>query len=252
MTARGVARRVLVLGGTSEIARAIVRELVAGAPCEVVLAGRDAAGLEEAARELRGAGCAEVGTLALEARDRESHAGTLAEGFARRGGVDVVLLAVGVLGERGGIPRDIPGATGVLEVNTVGAGSLLLHAAELLRGQGHGTLVVLSSVAAERARAGNAVYCASKAGLDALAQGIGDALEPSGARVMVVRPGFVKTRMTRGLDPAPLACTPEVVARATVRGLERGLRTVWAPARLRWPMLVVRLLPRGLFRRLPL
>ena len=87
-----------------------------------------------------------------------------------------MVLAVGVLGERGGLPADHARAVEVLQVNLVGAGSLLLDAARRLRDGGGGALVVLSSVAAERPRRGNAVYGASKAGLDALAEGLGDAL----------------------------------------------------------------------------
>ncbi len=246
------ARRVLVLGGTSEIAAAIVRELAAHGACEAVLAGRDHEGLRRTAAHLRGAGCARVETVALEARRPEEHRAAVARGVELLGGVDLVILAVGVLGERGGLPEDLEAAVEVLEVNVVGAGSLLLESVRALREQGHGTIVVLSSVAAERARASNVVYCASKAALDALGQGLADALAGGGVRVMVVRPGFVRTRMTRGLAVPPLATDPETVARATVRGLGRGAQTVWAPAALRWVMAVVRLLPRPLFRRLPL
>jgi decaprenylphospho-beta-D-erythro-pentofuranosid-2-ulose 2-reductase len=245
-------QRVLVLGGTSEIAAALVRELAAAGPCAVALAGRDARGLSEAAVALRDAGCTRVETLPLQAREPETHAAALARGAELLGGVDVVVLAVGVLGARGGLPEDVAGAVEVLEVNTVGAGSLLLESARALRAQGGGTIVVLSSVAAVRPRATNAVYCASKAGLDALAQGLGDALAGSGVRVVVVRPGFVRTRMTRGLPVPPLATDPGAVARATVRGLRRGAHTVWAPPALRWVMAALRLLPRPLFRRLPL
>jgi decaprenylphospho-beta-D-erythro-pentofuranosid-2-ulose 2-reductase len=245
-------RRVLVLGGTSEIAAAIVRELAARGPCEVALAGRDEAGLRGAAERLRLAGCARVETLALEASATDSHRAVLARGAELLGGLDLVILAVGLLGERGGLPDDVAGAVAVLEVNTVGAGSLLLESARALRERGRGAIVVLSSVAAVRPRAANAVYCASKAGLDALAQGLADALASTGVRVLVVRPGFVRTRMTRGLPVPPLATDPETVARATVRGLQRGAQTVWAPPALRWLMALVRLLPRPLFRRLPL
>jgi decaprenylphospho-beta-D-erythro-pentofuranosid-2-ulose 2-reductase len=111
---------------------------------------------------------------------------------------------------------------------------------------------VLSSVAAERARAGNAIYGAAKAGLDALAQGLGDASASSGVRVLVVRPGFVKGRMTAGLKPAPFATTPEVVAAATVRALEGRAHTVWVPGALRPMFAALRLVPRPLYRRLPL
>ncbi len=171
----------LVLGGTSEIASAIVRELAAGEPCEVALAGRDAQRLSDVAQQLRGAGCARVQTLALEATDPDSHRAVIARGIELLGGgCDLMLLAVGLLGERGGLPDDLHGAVEVLEVNVLGCGSLLLESARALRAQGHGTIVVLSSVAAERPRAANAVYCASKAGLDALAQGLADALLRAG------------------------------------------------------------------------
>ncbi len=100
----------------------------------------------------------------------------------------------------------------MLQVNLVGAGSLLIHSARRLRAQGAGTLVVLSSVAGERPRAANVVYGASKAGLDALAQGLGDALHDDGVRVLVVRAGFVRTRMTQGLKPAPLSTAPRALA----------------------------------------
>ena len=105
-----------------------------------------------------------------------------------------------------------------MRVTFLGGGSLLLAALRRLRDKA-GTLVVLSSVAAERPRAANAVYGAAKAGLDALAQGLSDSLAGSGVRVLVVRPGFVRTRMTEGLKPAPFATTPEAVADATVTAL---------------------------------
>lgn len=243
-------RRVIVLGGSSEIALAIVRELQSRAPREVALVGRDPDALARAADELRAAGCPRAVTLELDALDTASHEEIVARAFTELGGADIVIVAVGVLGERGGLPADVAGALEVLQVNLVGAGSLLIHAARRMREAGGGALVVLSSVAAERPRRANVVYGASKAGLDALARGLGDALHEDGVRVLVVRPGFVHTRMTRGLQPAPLSSTPQAVAGVVVDGLDRGAQTVWAPRPLRWLMLVVRMLPRPLFRRL--
>jgi decaprenylphospho-beta-D-erythro-pentofuranosid-2-ulose 2-reductase len=248
--ARSAGRRVIVLGGSSEIALAIVRELQSRAPREVALLGRDAGALTRAADQLRAAGCPLAVTLELDALDTSSHEQIVAQAFTELGGGDIVILAVGVLGERGGLPDDVAGALEVLQVNLVGAGSLLIHAARRLREARGGTLVVLSSVAAERPRRANVVYGASKAGLDALAQGLGDALHEVGVRVLVVRPGFVHTRMTRDLQPAPLSSTPQAVAGAVLDGLDRGAQTVWAPRALRWLMLVVRMLPRPLFRRM--
>jgi decaprenylphospho-beta-D-erythro-pentofuranosid-2-ulose 2-reductase len=111
---------------------------------------------------------------------------------------------------------------------------------------------VLSSVAGERVRKANFVYGASKAGLDGFAQGLGDALAGSGASVLVVRPGFVHTRMTRGMKAAPLATTPSAVAEATAQALRKGRRTIWVPATLRPVLSVLRHLPGPVWRRLPL
>ena len=245
------ARGVMVIGGSSEIAGAILDELPPIPGREVALLGRDSAALSAAAERLSARGIP-AHLIAVDARQTASHRAAIDRAGELLGTVDLVILAVGVLGERGAFPDDIVAAAEVLQVNTAGAGSLLLESARLMRGQGHGTIVVLSSVAAQRARAANAVYCASKAGLDSLAEGLGDALIPHGVNVLVVRPGFVRTRMTEGLPVPPMACDPQTVARATVRGLERGAENVWAPGRLRWLMLVIRLLPRPLMRRLPL
>jgi decaprenylphospho-beta-D-erythro-pentofuranosid-2-ulose 2-reductase len=244
---------VLVLGGTSEIAEAIVRELAVEKACDVVLAGRDEAGLGKVSERLLAAGCVSAQVLGgLDASAVGTHRAILARGFELLGEVDLVILAVGVLGERGGLPDDIAAALDVLEVNVVGSSSLVMESARALRERGEGTLLVLSSLAAERPRRANAVYSASKAALDGLSQGLADALRPSGVRIVVVRPGFVHTRMTRGLPAPPFACSPQAVAQATVRGLNRGAQTVWAPPALRWAGVAMRLMPRPLFRRLSL
>jgi decaprenylphospho-beta-D-erythro-pentofuranosid-2-ulose 2-reductase len=251
--ARSSGRRVVVIGGTSEIALAIVRALASSAPREVALLGRDGGRLRDAADALAAvAGCEQVFAVEVDADRTDGHEAALESAFGRLGGADIVILAVGVLGERGGLPRDVPDALAVLRTNVVGAGSLLIWAARGLDAQGHGTLIVLSSVAGERVRPANVVYGAAKAGLDALAQGLADSLHGRGVRVLIVRPGFVHTRMTRGLPSAPLATSPDDVASVVIRGLERGSAVVWAPAALRWVMLVLRTLPRSIVRRLPL
>lgn len=251
--ARG--RRVLLIGGTSEIGLAIVRALSRKGPLEVALLGREAQSLQEAAQSLRDAGVAVVEPIdGLEAQRTESHHELVQRAFALLGGVDVAIVAVGVLGERGGMPTDISHALSVLDVNVRGAGSLLMQVTSAMAERGGGTAIVLSSAAAERPRRSNAVYCASKAGIDSLAQGLSDALRvgETGVEVMVVRPGFVRTRMTAGLQEPPLSCDPEDVAAVAVAGLECGAQTVWAPPQLRWAMLAMKLLPRPLFRRLSL
>ncbi|MFF4035308.1 decaprenylphospho-beta-D-erythro-pentofuranosid-2-ulose 2-reductase [Streptomyces sviceus] len=246
----GIPQSLLVLGGTSEIALATVRRLVARRTRTVWLAGRPSPGLESAAAELRALG-AEVRTVAFDALDPESHEAVLGKVFTE-GDVDLVLLAFGILGDQAHDEREPVAAVRVAQTNYTGAVSAGLVSARALQSQGHGSLVVLSSVAGERARRGNFIYGSSKAGLDVFAQGLGDALHGTGVHVMVVRPGFVRSRMTAGLAEGPLATTPEAVATAIELGLRRRSETVWVPGALRMVMSAVRHLPRAVVRRLPL
>ncbi len=241
---------VLVLGGTSDIAMATVRRFVSARARTVVLAGRRPERLEEAASELRQLGAQRVEAVPFDADDTGSHAAFVEDVFARFGDIDVVLVAFGVLGSQAEVEADPDAAVALLRTNFVGAASVGLHVAMQLRRQGHGTIVVLSSVAGERARRSNFVYGSSKAGLDAFFSGLGDSLVGSGARVLVVRPGFVHSKMTAGMPPVPLSTTPEKVAEVIVRALETGAEEVWAPPSLRYLMSAVRHLPRPVFRRL--
>ncbi len=248
--ALGQPQSLLLLGGTSEIGLATARALVSRRTRTVLLAGRRPDALEDAADELRAAGGERVEVLAFDADDTLSHAAFADRAFSHYGDIDVVLLAFGVLGDQRLAEDDPERAVAVLRTNLVGAASVGLHAARHLRRQGHGTLVAISSVAGERARRANFVYGSSKAGLDAFFQGLGDSLVSSGVTVLVVRPGFVRTRMTAGLEAPPLSTTPERVADVIVRAIETGAEQAWAPPPLRFVMMAVRHLPRPVFRML--
>ena len=249
--ALGSVQSVVIFGGGSDIGQAIARRLAAPRHARVVLAGRDPAALAPAAAALRGAGAGTVDCVAFDADATDDHERVAVEAFAG-GDVDVAVVAAGVLGDQAEAEADHRAAVRVLRTNTVGCASISLCAARRLRAQGHGTLVVLSSVAGERVRRSNYVYGASKAGLDGLALGLGDSLAGTGVRVLVVRPGFVTTKMTAGLRPPPLSTTAEAVAAAVERGLARQAEIVWVPPVLRLVMAVLRHLPRAVFRRLPL
>jgi decaprenylphospho-beta-D-erythro-pentofuranosid-2-ulose 2-reductase len=241
--ALGEVQSVLVLGGTSEIGVATARALAGRRARTVVLAARDPDACAAAADALRAAGAERVEALRFDATDTGSHEAFVDDVFDRFGDVDLALVAFGVL--------DGP-TVDVLEVNLVGAASAMSALARRMCAQGHGTIVLLSSVAAERVRKSNYLYGASKAGIDGFAQGLGDSLAGSGVDVMVVRPGFVRTKMTAGLEPVPFSTTADAVADEILKGLARGAHTVWAPPVLRLVMSALRHVPRPLFRRLPI
>jgi len=246
--ALGGVQSVLVLGGASELAVATTRRLIGNRCRTVVLAVRDTARAEADAQDLRDLGADTVEIIHFDAADTESHTKVIDEAFDNFGDIDLVISAFGVLGDQADFDAHPEAAAQAVQINFGGAVSSSLAVAHRFRKQGHGTLVIISSVAAERARASNYVYGSTKAGLDAFAQGLGDALVGTGASVMVVRPGFVKGRMTAGMKPQPFATTPEAVAEAIERGLERRSEIVWAPGILRWLFMTMRHLPRPMWR----
>jgi decaprenylphospho-beta-D-erythro-pentofuranosid-2-ulose 2-reductase len=251
--ALGSVQSVLVLGGTSDIALATVRLLVADRARLVVLAARDPAKLSETSDELRDAGAETVEAVAFDAQETSAHAELIDAVFDRPDDIDLAVVAFGVLGDQEELLADPGAAADTVNVNFTGATSALLAVADRMRRQGHGTIVVLSSVAGERARRSNFIYGSAKAGLDAFAQGLADELHPSGVEVIVVRPGMVRTKMTEGMKEAPFTVTPERVAEDIVAAVRRGgSQTVWSPPVLRYVMAVLRLVPRPLFRRLDL
>jgi decaprenylphospho-beta-D-erythro-pentofuranosid-2-ulose 2-reductase len=248
--ALGNPQSLLLLGGTSEIGLAVAARYAASRPLRVVLAGRPSDRLSAAAESLRDSGCT-VSVLPFDARAPETHEEVVEKAFAD-GDIDVTVVAFGVLGDQERAWTDVSAAREMVEANYTGAVTIGVAVADRLKRQGHGRLVAISSVAAERPRRSNFVYGSTKAGLDAFYTGLTDALRPHGIKVSVIRPGFVKSRMTEGMSPAPLAQTPEQVADVIVTAVRTGAEQAWAPAPMRWVMFVLRHLPRAVFRRLPI
>jgi decaprenylphospho-beta-D-erythro-pentofuranosid-2-ulose 2-reductase len=248
--ALGDVQGIALFGASSEIGQAIVRRLVGRPDVRCVLAARDLASVDAFDAELTSRG-AKVERITFDALDIDSHSAVVSETAAALGDIDVAIIAVGVLGHGQGLDTDPADAARQFGANATGCIALGLALAQAMRAQGHGRIVVLSSVAGERVRKSNFVYGAAKAGLDGFAQGLDAALVGTGVSVLVVRPGFVRSRMTEGLDPAPLSTTPDAVAEVVVKGLAGRRRVVWAPGMLRWLFVVLRHLPTVVFRRLP-
>ena len=193
----------------------------------------------------------EVDSLRWDALDIAGHQEFFSRVIGDRGPIDVVICAVGMLGHHSGLSMTPAELDLMTRTNYVGPAAALAAIARLLRHQGHGTIVVLSSVAAARARRSNYVYGSAKAGLDTYAQGLGDALADTPVCIVVVRAGFVRSRMTAGLEPAPFSRSPHEVARSIVRAINgERTRVVWVPAILGPLLGVLRLAPRPLWRRI--
>ena len=247
----GRIRTAAVFGGNSEIAVAIVRALADDGLKRAVLAVRDPDRAPGADALRAGAPHLETTTTAFDADATATHAEAVDATFAALGDtdLDVAIVAFGLLGDEEA-KHDPAAAVQLAHTNFTGAVSVLTILGERLAEQGHGAIVVLSSVAGERARQANYPYGATKAGLDAFAQGLGDALADKGVHVLVARPGFVRTKMTAGRPAAPMSTDADRVAKDVVAALHKRAHTVWSPGLLRYVFAVMRHLPRPLWRRL--
>lgn len=245
-------RWVLILGATSAIARATAEELARDG-YGLILAGRDGEELEYLAADLRVRGGGPVQVLFLDVLAFETHAPFFQHCLElAQGELHGVVLAFGHLGVQSEAQQDFTQARLILDTNFTAAASLLSLAANHLEARGRGFLLGYSSVAGDRGRQSNYLYGSAKGGLTLLLQGLRVRLFKAGVQVTLVKPGFVDTKMTFGLPGLFLVASPKAVARRALRAVEAGRAEVYAPWFWFWIMLVIRMVPDFVFKRLKL
>ncbi|HUB54618.1 MAG TPA: decaprenylphospho-beta-D-erythro-pentofuranosid-2-ulose 2-reductase [Mycobacterium sp.] len=252
LDAVGNPQTILLLGGTSEIGLAICERYLQNAHARILLAAMpDDPGRDDAVAQMKAAGARSVELIDFEATDTDSHPKMIDAAFAG-GDVDVAIVAFGLLGDAEELWQNQRKAVQIAEINYTAAVSVGVLLGEKMRAQGFGQIIAMSSAAGERVRRSNFVYGSTKAGLDGFYLGLGEALKPSGVRVLVIRPGQVRTRMSAHIKEAPLTVDKEYVANLAVTASAKGKELVWAPGAFRYVMMVLRHIPRPIFRKLPI
>ncbi|AGC65016.1 short-chain type dehydrogenase [Mycobacterium liflandii 128FXT] len=252
LDAVGNPQSVLLLGGTSEIGLAICQRYLRNAPARIVLACLpDDPGRDDAVAQMKAAGASSVELIDFDAMDTDSHPKVIEQAFGG-GDVDVAVVAFGLLGDAEELWQNQHKAVQIAEINYTAAVSVGVLLGEKMRAQGFGQIIAMSTVAGERVRRSNFVYGSTKAGLDGFYLGLSEALREHGVRVLVIRPGQVRTRMSAHVKEAPLTVDKEYVANLAVTAAAKGKELVWAPAAFRYVMMVLRHIPRSIFRRLPI
>jgi len=252
LDAVGNPQTILLLGGTSEIGLAICERYLRNAHARILLAAMpDDPGRDDAVEQMKAAGARSVELIDFEATDTDSHPKVIEQAFAG-GDVDVAIVAFGLLGDAEELWQNQRKAVQIAEINYTAAVSVGVLLGEKMRAQGFGQIIAMSSAAGERVRRSNFVYGSTKAGLDGFYLGLGEALKPSGVRVLVIRPGQVRTRMSAHIKEAPLTVDKEYVANLAVTASAKGKELVWAPGAFRYVMMVLRHIPRPIFRKLPI
>jgi decaprenylphospho-beta-D-erythro-pentofuranosid-2-ulose 2-reductase len=263
LDAVGNPQTILLLGGTSEIGLAICERYLRNAPARIVLAALPDDPLRDAAvAQMKAAGAKSVELIDFDAVDTESHPKVIGaafkDGVGGPGDIDVAIVAFGLLGDAEELWQNQRKAVLAAEINYTAAVSVGVLLGERMRAQGFGQIIAMSSAAGERVRRSNFVYGSTKAGLDGFYLGLGEALREYGVRVLVIRPGQVRTTTTithwkaTGAKEAPFTVDKEYVADLAVTASAKGKELVWAPGAFRYVMMVLRHIPRPIFRKLPI
>ncbi|MGC6397021.1 MAG: SDR family NAD(P)-dependent oxidoreductase [Ilumatobacteraceae bacterium] len=244
----GELQTIALFGGTSEIGLAILRTFVGPSTERIVLACRDTVSGQTVADTFDERITVDV--IEWEARDLAAGPNIISMFGGDHRDIDLVIIAAATLGEQSAFDADPVLAGEAVVINTASPIATLSATASQMTAQGHGNIIVLSSVAGVRVRSDNRVYGASKSGLDSYALALANELDDTGVEITVVRPGFVHGRMTDGMKPAPFATDPATVASATHNAVAAGRRVVWVPRVLQLVFAVFRVLPNSIWRRI--
>jgi decaprenylphospho-beta-D-erythro-pentofuranosid-2-ulose 2-reductase len=262
LDAVGNPQTILLLGGTSEIGLAICERYLRNAAARIVLGVVPGDPLrDKAVEQMKAAGAKSVEVIDFDAIDTESHPKVIDAawgGGAAPTDIDVAIVAFGLLGNAEELWQNQRKAVQIAQINYTAAVSVGVLLGEKMRAQGFGRIIAMSSAAGERVRRSNFVYGSTKAGLDGFYLGLSEALREYGVRVLVIRPGQVRTTTTiehwksTGAKEAPFTVDKEDVAELAVTASAKGKELVWAPGAFRYVMMVLRHIPRPIFRKLPI
>ncbi len=238
----------IILGATSSMARAFAR-IVAEEGAHVILAGRDLDDMKRTAADCRARGAAGAEAVKFDARRPESFKAPIARAKEGPGSINAAVF-IGSMPDQVAIDADPTLIRGVVADNFTGPAEFLHRLAPLLEERGAGTIIGVGSVAGDRGRIGNYVYGAAKAGFATYLSGLRNRLARSGAHVMTVKPGFVDTAMTWGIEGMFLVASPEKIAADILRAARRKRNILYTPFFWRYIMAIIRAIPEPIFKKL--
>lgn len=243
-------KTILILGANSGMAKPLARRLVLS-QAQLVLAGRNLKELEASAADLaiRSQGPKPM-VFPFDIAALENHGSFLAQVLKKVKNLDEAYLFVGCMHEQKAAESDPALAREMLMANYVGAVSILECLAGYMGKRGQGLIVGVSSVAGDRGRQSNYIYGSSKAGLSVYLQGLRNRLAPKGVHVMTVKPGMVDTAMTRNMRKGLLFAKPDAIAKGILKAVRRKKNVVYLPGFWRWIMLIIRMVPEGVFKKM--
>lgn len=245
-------KRILIIGATSAIAAACAR-LWAKDGAEFFLVGRNTEKLEQVSNDLKVHGATAVSSYRLDATDIAAHSVMMKNCLTTLKQIDIALIAHGTLPDQKACENDVNLALQELSNNAISVIALLTLLGNQFEIQRHGSLAVISSVAGDRGRPSNYLYGTAKAAVSTFCEGLRARLFKVGVSVTTIKPGFVQTPMTKGLNLPPLLIAqPEKVALSIVKAVQNKTNTLYTPTFWALIMLIINHLPNFIFKRINL
>lgn len=238
----------IILGATSSMARATARRLAKDGAV-LLLCGRDMDDLSATASDCLARGAAKAEALRFDARNSATFAPIIARAIAEDGTLNCAVF-VGSMPEQSAIDADPTLIDGVVQDSHIGPATFLSLLAPHLEERGQGTVVGVTSVAGDRGRIGNYVYGSAKAGFATYLSGLRNRLTRAGGHVVTVKPGFVDTAMTWGIEGMFLVASPDAVAKDILKAVHKKKNVIYTPFFWRYIMLIIRLIPELIFKKL--
>jgi decaprenylphospho-beta-D-erythro-pentofuranosid-2-ulose 2-reductase len=243
--------KIMILGATSAIAHATARRFAADGASFYLIA-RNSDKLQTLQDDLKAYGAAQVDCITQDLTDTGTHAGLLDNAMGAMGGLDAVLVCYGTLPDQHVMQQDDDAARQEFDTNFLSVLSFLTVAANFFERQRRGVIAVVSSVAGDRGRASNYAYGASMAAKTAFVSGLRNRLNKAGVQVLTVKPGQVDTPMTAHMKKGVIWATPEQVGEDIYQAMRNGRDVIYTPWFWRYIMMIIRVLPEPIFKRLSL
>lgn len=238
----------IILGATSSMARAFARATAAQG-ANIIVAGRDLTDLNALASDCGLRGAASAVALAFDARDTTTFNAIVQEALRHEGMINTAVF-VGSMPTQDAIDADPTLIAGTVLDNYAGPAAFLQTIAPEMEARGGGTVVGVGSVAGDRGRIGNYVYGSAKAGFHTYLSGLRNRLTRVDGHVVTVKPGFVDTAMTWGLEGMFLVATPDKIASDILRAVEKKKNTIYTPGFWRIIMTIIKSIPEPIFKKL--
>ena len=240
---------VLIIGAKSDIAKATAREYAKNG-YDLYLAARNSSELEAFANDIMVRIQRTVKLVELDILDYKSHQ-TLYDNLEEK--PLGVISAIGYLGEQEKAQSDFTEAQQIMDTNYTGVVSLFNIIANDFEDRRSGFMVGISSVAGDRGRKNNYIYGSAKAALTAYLSGLRNRLYGAQVHVMTVKPGFVATKMTEGMNlPEKLTAQPEEVAEDIYKAQQKNKNVLYTKWMWRWVMMIIKMIPEWKFKRMSL